>query len=82
MDIRVLQRSQSCCMKICQIHLESEQESKYLTTLYGSFQVLSVLNSSPILLRCLCYSFASEKAVLSQAEQTRLSDQNLFQSKY
>lgn len=38
MDMRVLQRSQSCCMRICQIHLKSEQESKCLTTLMALFR--------------------------------------------
>lgn len=37
-DLRVLQHSRSCYMRTCQIHLKSEEESKYLTTLLSLFR--------------------------------------------
>lgn len=48
--MRVLQRSQSCCMRICQIHLKSEQESKYLTTLMALFRYFLCLTAHPFCL--------------------------------
>lgn len=50
MDIRVLQRSQSCCMRVCQNHLKSEQESKYLTTLMVLFRYFLYLTAHPFYL--------------------------------
>lgn len=69
-DLGVLQCSQSCCMRICQIHLKSEHESKYLTTFMALFRYFLYLTAQPFYL-CVCVTHLLQRRLLS-LKQNRL----------
>ena len=68
--MRVLQCSQSCCMMTCQIHLKSEQESKYLTTLMALFRYFLYWTAYPFCLD-VCVTHLLQRRLLS-LKQNRL----------
>lgn len=70
MDLRVLQHSRSCYMRTRQIHLKSEEESKYLTALLSLFRYFLHSAAQPFDLG-VCATHLLQRRLLS-LKQNRL----------